>query len=60
MTPEQVAQVRKAQGLPPLPANNAVASARGDEKKATNDNARDDRKARRKKEKQQAEASARD
>ena len=61
MTPEQVAQVRKAQGLPPLPENNAVASARGsEEKKPAKDRAKDENKPKRKKEKQQAEASARD
>jgi hypothetical protein len=60
MTPEQVAQVRKAQGLPPLPANNAVASARTDDKTQAKDRAKDESKPKRKKDKQQAEASARD
>jgi hypothetical protein len=59
MTPEQVAQVRKAQGLPPAPATDAVASSRDDDKKAVKE-AKEDRKAKRKAQKQQAEASARD
>ena len=63
MTPEQVAQVRKARGLPPLPENNAVASSPQAEKKASKEDrreAREDRKAKRKQQKERAEASARD
>ena len=58
MTPEQVAQVRKAQGLPPAQPNNALVSAREDDHKSAKEDAKE-RKARRKAQKQ-AEASARD
>ena len=60
MTPEQVAQVRKAQGLPPLPEAKPLASAQAEQKKQSTEPSREDRKAKRKKDKQQAEASARD
>jgi hypothetical protein len=66
MTPEQVAQVRKARGLPPLPAetkpdvskraNETHASAKQAEKKQRREERKEQRKAR----KEQAEASARD
>ena len=68
MTPEQVAQVRKAQGLPPVAEEskddrtaareNAVASARDSEKKQRKESRSEDRKHRRGDGKD-AEASAR-
>ena len=69
MTPEQVAQVRKAQGLPPAAdeskddrkgsRENAVASARESEKKQRKESRSEDRKHRRGDGRENAEASAR-
>ena len=70
MTPEQVAQVRKAHGLPPEPANGkgeaskrpeeAHASASQAEKKQRREERKEARKNRRPGKKESAEASARD